>query len=54
VETTPSGREAANRLLDNIGTPPGSGALFGLAVAPHDQGIYFVDDIANTLNLLSR
>ena len=28
------------------------GALFGLAVAPHGKGVYFVDDDTNTLNLL--
>lgn len=54
VETAPEGTQVASRLLDNIGTPPGAGALFGLAVAPHHQGVYFVDDVANTLNLLSR
>jgi len=34
------------------GSPPGSGALFGLAVAPHGSGLYFVDDAVNTLRLL--
>jgi len=54
VETAPEGAQVASRLLDNVGTPPGAGALFGLAVAPHHHGVYFVDDVANTLNLLSR
>jgi sugar lactone lactonase YvrE len=54
VETAPEGTHVASRLLDNIGTPPGAGALFGLALAPHHRGVYFVDDVANTLNLLSR
>ena len=31
------------------GTPPGSGALFGLAVT--DRGVYYVDDATNTLNI---
>jgi hypothetical protein len=31
---------------------PGSGALFGLAVAPRDGGVYYVDDATNTLRLL--
>lgn len=52
VESTPGGRQAATRSLDLTGTPPGSGALFGLAVAPDRHGVYFVDDAANTLNLL--
>ena len=37
-------------LLDNTGNPPGAGALFGLALAPHHK-LYFVDDNENTLNL---
>jgi hypothetical protein len=49
VETTPAGTQFKAVYLDKVGTPPGSGALFGLALAPH--GIYFVDDVANTLNL---
>jgi len=52
VETTPSGNQIAKFLLDK--TPPaplGAGALFGLAVTPNANGIYFVDDVANTLNL---
>ncbi|NJC73376.1 hypothetical protein HC031_27175 [Planosporangium thailandense] len=54
VETTRDGRQVATRLLDNTGTPPGVGALFGLAVAPAHIGVYFVDDNTNTLNLLHR
>jgi hypothetical protein len=30
----------------------GAGALFGLAIAPEGNGIYFVDDGENTLKLL--
>ncbi|HWG60866.1 MAG TPA: hypothetical protein VG253_04065 [Streptosporangiaceae bacterium] len=52
LETTPGGKQVATRLLDNTGTPPGNGALFGLAVAPHGSGVYYVDDAANTLRLL--
>jgi hypothetical protein len=33
--------------------PPGNGALFGLSLAPHGSGVYYVDDAANTLRLLS-
>lgn len=51
VETTPNGMQIAKRLLDNAGTPPGSGALFGLTFDP-SRGIFFVDDATNELNLL--
>jgi len=54
VETTPWGHEVEARLIDSSGTPPGSGALFGLAIAPQSAGVYFVDDATNTLNLLGR
>jgi hypothetical protein len=52
VETTPAGAQVAHRFLNTVGSPPGSGALFGLAVAMHGSGVYFVDDVANTLRLL--
>ena len=52
VETSPAGVQVASRFLDRSGTPPGAGALFGLAVAPHGSGLYYVDDAANTLRLL--
>ena len=52
VETTPTGVQVAVRQLDSSGSPPGSGALFGLAVAPHASGVYYVDDATNNLNLL--
>jgi hypothetical protein len=52
VETTRSGVQVAVRQLDSSGSPPGAGALFGLAVAPHGAGVYYVDDATNTLNLL--
>jgi hypothetical protein len=51
VETTPDGAQVAHRFLDTSGSPPGSGALFGLAVAMHGSGVWFVDDAANTLRL---
>ena len=54
VETTPGGKQVASFLLDNSVTPPsppGAGALFGLAVTPNANGVYYVDDAANTLNL---
>ena len=55
VETTPFGLQVAVRTLDTTmtpGSPPGAGALFGLAVQPHHRAVYFVDDAANTLALL--
>lgn len=66
VETTPHGSQIATTLLDSTGSPPGAGALFGLAVVPNGDssgnnggqddetngGLYFVDDATNTLNLL--
>jgi hypothetical protein len=50
VETTPNGDQIFTKLLDSSGTPPGSGALFGLVSVP-GQGLYYVDDATNTLNL---
>jgi len=50
VVTTPSGHQIAKTLLDSSGSPPGAGALFGLVFVP-GQGLYFVDDVENSLNL---
>jgi sugar lactone lactonase YvrE len=52
VETTPGGKQIATRFLDRSGSPPGSGALFGLAIAPGESGVYYVDNNFNTLRLL--
>jgi hypothetical protein len=52
VETTPAGMQIAHRRLDRSGSPPGAGALFGLALKPRNRGIYYVDDAVNTLRLL--
>jgi hypothetical protein len=52
VETTPGGKQVAHRLLNSTGSPKGSGALFGLAVTPGHDGVYFVDDDVNQLRLL--
>jgi hypothetical protein len=52
VETTPSGMQVATKFLDHSGSPPGAGALFGLALAPANAGVYYVDDAVNTLRLL--
>jgi hypothetical protein len=60
VETTPFGQVVNAQLLDNtvqsspLPPNPGFGALFGLAIAPHHAGVYFVDDNENALNLLGR
>ncbi len=52
VETTPAGAQVAFQYLDMSGSPPGSGALFGLVVTPNGSGVYFVDDATNTFGLL--
>jgi hypothetical protein len=52
VETTPFGFQIAVRTLDRSGSPPGAGALFGLAVKPFQRAVYFVDDATNTFDLL--
>jgi hypothetical protein len=52
VEITPNGAQVAVKKLDTSGSPAGAGALFGLAVAPFGNGVYFVDDATNTLDLL--
>jgi hypothetical protein len=50
VETTPSGRQTAVQTADR---KTGAGSLFGLAISPAGNGIYYVDDGENTVNLLS-
>jgi hypothetical protein len=50
VTTTPDGNQISKQLLDSSGSPPGAGALFGL-VPVAGQGLYYVDDATNTLNL---
>jgi hypothetical protein len=52
VETTPAGAQIFSRFLNTTGSPPGAGALFGLAVRPVRGGVYFVDDDFNQLRLL--
>ena len=44
------GRQVRKVLLDDMGNPPGAGALFGL-IDVEGQGLYFVDDDENALNL---
>jgi hypothetical protein len=48
VETTPHGAQVSVKTVEAAG----AGALFGLIVAPNDNGVYFVDDATNALNLL--
>jgi DNA-binding beta-propeller fold protein YncE len=52
IEVNPdSGKQVAVVLVDSTGgPPPGAGALFGLIAV--SDGVYFVDDASNTLNLL--
>ena len=44
VETTPGGKQAEVKTVDNQGDPAGAGNLFGLAVKPGADAVYFVDD----------
>lgn len=50
VEVTPGGVQAAVENVDTTGA--GAGTLFGLAIAGQGNGVYFVNDGNNTLNLL--
>lgn len=50
VETTPAGTQVAVKAVDVTGA--GGGTLFGLAIRPNDQAVYFVNDGNNTLDLL--
>ena len=50
VVTTSNGDQVYTKLLDRVGNPPGAGALFGL-VQVSGQGLYYVDDNTNSLNL---
>jgi len=50
ITIDPSGTQIQHNLIDNLGSPPGNGDLFGLVSVP-GTGVYFVDDGTNTLNL---
>jgi len=52
AETTPDGKRVGARFIDISHSKNGAGTLFGLAVTPGGNGIYFVDDGNNTLNIL--
>jgi hypothetical protein len=49
VETTPGGKQAAWKTIDN--NMGGAGDLFGLAVKPGADAVYFVDDFGSDNNL---
>jgi sugar lactone lactonase YvrE len=48
IQTTPDGQQVSMNLLDDTGTPPGNGALFGVVAV--GNSVYYVDDASNTLN----
>jgi hypothetical protein len=50
IELTTGGNQVAVKAVDV--SDQGAGTLFGLAITPNGNGIYFVDDGNNTLNLL--
>lgn len=49
VEITDDGLHVATKTVDTSGSPPGSGALFGVLVST--DRVFFVDDATNTLNV---
>lgn len=51
TEISPGGVQRDKAQLDQSGSPPGAGALFGLVFDPA-HGLYYVDDATNTVNLL--
>ncbi|MFE2409602.1 hypothetical protein ACFXDE_14785 [Kitasatospora sp. NPDC059408] len=52
VETTRSGRQVATKTINNEGTPPGAGALFGLDLDLDRDAVYFVNNADNVLDVL--
>ncbi|MFG2907209.1 hypothetical protein ACGF13_19365 [Kitasatospora sp. NPDC048286] len=52
VETTPAGRQVAVKQINNEGSPPGAGALFGLALDLDRDAVYFVNNADNVLDVL--
>jgi hypothetical protein len=47
VETTPAGSQVAVKTVEAAG----AGSLFGIAIVPGGDGVYFVDDADNTLKV---
>ncbi|MER7673373.1 hypothetical protein ABTY61_33610 [Kitasatospora sp. NPDC096128] len=52
VETDRAGRQVAVKAINSEGTPPGAGALFGLALDLDHDAVYFVNDADNALDVL--
>ncbi|MFF4819691.1 hypothetical protein ACFY2K_34535 [Kitasatospora sp. NPDC001309] len=52
VETDRAGRQVAVKTINNEGTPPGAGALFGLDLNLDHEAVYFVNDADNVLDVL--
>ncbi|MEV0182390.1 hypothetical protein AB0I54_24275 [Streptomyces sp. NPDC050625] len=52
VETTEAGQQVAFKQINNEGSPPGAGALFGLALDLDRDAVYFVNDADNELDVL--
>jgi len=49
VETTPAGKQLVAVTADK---KTGAGSLFGLVVVPGKEGVYYVDDGENSLQIL--
>jgi DNA-binding beta-propeller fold protein YncE len=49
VDVAPGGSQTV-KTIDTTGQ--GAGTLFGLALTPKDNGVYFVNDGDNTLDIL--
>ncbi|MFE3503181.1 hypothetical protein [Kitasatospora sp. NPDC059160] len=52
VETDRAGRQVAVKTINSEGSPPGAGALFGLALDLDHDAVYFVNDADNVLDVL--
>jgi sugar lactone lactonase YvrE len=52
VETTEAGKQVASKQINSEGSPPGAGALFGLALDLDHDAVYFVNNIDNELDVL--
>ncbi|MGA5817717.1 hypothetical protein ACPC54_07645 [Kitasatospora sp. NPDC094028] len=52
VETTPAGQQVAVKQINSAGSPPGAGALFGLALDLDRDAVYFVNNADNVLDVL--